>query len=70
MLRKFVKLILTEGKNEKILTTAVVYGLLWLNLDQNKDSHLVNDDRIRTFLRQFCKLQQKHAIMNELWVKL
>ena len=45
-------------------------GFLCLNLDQITDSHIVNDFYSKTFLEQFCKLQQNHAIMVELWVKL
>ena len=69
MLNKVVKLILTEGENDKILTTVVVCACcVWiLSKSQIHTLSMISASKI---FEQFCKLQQKHAIMNELWVKL
>ena len=67
MFSKVVKLILTGGKNDKILTIAVVWACYAWIYHRFTPCHLFPR---QNFLEQYCKLQQKHAIMNELWVKL
>ena len=63
------KLILTGGKNDKILTTVVVWAYYaWiLTKSQYHTLSMISESKL---FENFCKLQQKHAIMNELWVKL
>ena len=69
MFSKVVKLILTGVKNDKILTTVVVWTCYaWIfTISQINTLSMISASNV---LEQFCKLQQKHAIMNELWVKL
>ena len=69
MFSKVVKLILTGGKNNKILTTVVVWACYAWILTKSQ-IHTLSMISASKFVEQFCKLQQKHAIMNELWVKL
>ena len=60
MCSKDVKLILIGGKNDKIFTTVIVWGLYaWIT-----NSYLVNDFPHQNFLDKFCKLKQK-ACNNE-----
>ena len=68
MFRKVVNLILTGGKTEKNIDHCRCMGLVGMNLDEITDSHLVDDFRIKTFQSSFVNCN-KHAIMNELWVK-
>ena len=69
MFSKFVKLIFTGGKNDKILTTVIVWACYAWILTKSQ-IHTLSIISASNFLERFCKLQQQHAIMNELWVKL
>ena len=64
MFSKVVKLILTGG-NDKILTTVVVWACYVRILTKSHIHTLAMISAPKRF-----KLQEKHAIMNELWVKL
>ena len=69
MLSRVVKLILTGGKNDKIFTIVVVCACCVWILSKSQ-IHTLSMISASKLLEQFCKLQQKHAIMNKLWIKL
>ena len=70
MFSKVVKLILTGGKNDKILTAVVVWACYAWILTKSQYTTLSMISASKRFRKVFCKLQQKHTIMNKLWVKL
>ena len=65
MFSKVVKLILTGGKNDKILTTVAVLACYACILTKSQIQTL-SMITASNFLEQFCKLLQKHAIIVEL----